>query len=416
MVDTSSGSTSFTEGGGAVTVDGAVTPSDIDDTNLESAVVRISTNFESGDTLAFTNQNGISGNYSSGTGVLTLTGTSSVANYETALRSITYDHTGNNPQGGKTVGFKVNDGDADSAEDFKTINIAGTNDGPAINTSASTLAYTEGDGAVPADPGLTLTDPENDNISGATVQITGNHVQAEDELAFVNQNGITGNYNDATGTLTLSGTTTVANYQTALRSVTYREQLEQPVDRHAHGQLPGNRRRHAERGLERGHARHLGGAGQRRPGRDALQRRDPLHRGRRGGDDRQRAHGDRRRRHEHRVGPGPDLERVPVRRHPQLHQPERHLRQLQLRHRRAHADRHELGRQLRDGDPFDHLRDDQRQPGRLEDDRVQGQRRRRRLEHADQGDHGHAVQRQPDAHHVGRQRGVRRGHIRTRGG
>jgi len=40
-------------------------------------------------------------------------------------------------------------------------------------------------------------------------------------LAFTNQLGITGSYNSATGVLTLSGTTTVGNYQTALRSVTY---------------------------------------------------------------------------------------------------------------------------------------------------------------------------------------------------
>ena len=51
--------------------------------------------------------------------------------------------------------------------------------------------------------------------------IAGGLVAAEDRLAFVNQNGITGNYNTATGVLTLTGTASVANYQTALRSVTY---------------------------------------------------------------------------------------------------------------------------------------------------------------------------------------------------
>ena len=40
-------------------------------------------------------------------------------------------------------------------------------------------------------------------------------------LGFVNKNGITGSWNAATGVLTLSGTSSVANYQAALRSVTY---------------------------------------------------------------------------------------------------------------------------------------------------------------------------------------------------
>ena len=40
-------------------------------------------------------------------------------------------------------------------------------------------------------------------------------------LGFVDQNGITGSYNAATGMLTLSGTASVGDYQAALRSVTY---------------------------------------------------------------------------------------------------------------------------------------------------------------------------------------------------
>ena len=234
VVDSSAGATSYTEGGSPVTVDGAVTVSDADDTNLEGATVRISTNFESGDTLALTPspQNGITGTYNSGTGVLTLTGTASKADYQTALRSITYDHTGDNPQSGKAVGFVVNDGDANSAEDFKTINITGQNDGPVINTTASTHNYTEGQGAQPVDPGLTLSDPENDQISQATVRISSGHVQAEDELALSPnpQNGISATYDDAQGELTLTGTASVADYQAALRAVTYTNSSDDPTN------------------------------------------------------------------------------------------------------------------------------------------------------------------------------------------
>jgi hypothetical protein len=228
VVTTSAGATSYTEGDPATTIDGGLIVTDPDDLNLESAQVRISSGFESGDDLVFVNQNGISGVYNTGTGVLTMTGTSSVANYQTALRSIQYRHTGNNPSSGKVVEFKLNDGDVDSNLATKSINITGVNDGPLITTTAAALSYTEGDGPVTADSGLTLDDPENDQINSATVQITGNFNSADDELAFVNTASITGVYNDTTGLLTLTGTDTEANYQAALRSVTYENVNQNP--------------------------------------------------------------------------------------------------------------------------------------------------------------------------------------------
>ena len=67
------------------------------------------------------------------------------------------------------------------------------------------------------------------HTSGATtVAITANFVSTEDVLSFTTQNGITGSYNGATGVMTLSGTTTVANYQTALRTVRYSNSSDNP--------------------------------------------------------------------------------------------------------------------------------------------------------------------------------------------
>ena len=97
VVTTSSGSLAYSEGAPAAAIDGALTVTDADDTNLESGQVRISANFETADELVFAAQNGITGTYDSGTGVLTLSGTASVPNYQTALRSIQFRHTGDNP-------------------------------------------------------------------------------------------------------------------------------------------------------------------------------------------------------------------------------------------------------------------------------------------------------------------------------
>ena len=84
------------------------------------------------------------------------------------------------------------------------------------------------------DTGLTVTDPDSTQIQGATVAISRASSPAEDELAFANQLGITGSYNDTTGVLTLTGTATVADYQAALRTVTYENESDTP-DRRRRG-------------------------------------------------------------------------------------------------------------------------------------------------------------------------------------
>jgi Bacterial cadherin-like domain/Bacterial Ig domain len=225
----SEGTAAYTEGGAAAAVDPSLTLADVDDANLESAVVRVDSGaFDAGDQLVFSNQNGITGSYSSATGVLTLSGTSSKANYQAALRSIQFQTTNDNPVVAKPIDFTVNDGDANSNTDSRTVAVTRTNDAPTVTTTGGSLAYTEGAGAVAIDPTLGLTDPDSSQMSGATVSITGNFVSADDELAFTNQSGITGSYNDSTGVLTLSGAASRANYQTALRSVTYENVNQNP--------------------------------------------------------------------------------------------------------------------------------------------------------------------------------------------
>ena len=108
---------SYIENGGAQNITAALTLSDVDDTDLESAVISISAGFDAAnDSLVFADQNGITGVYNAGTGVLTLSGTSSLANYQTALRSITYQNTFTTESTTqRTISIIVNDGDDDSA-------------------------------------------------------------------------------------------------------------------------------------------------------------------------------------------------------------------------------------------------------------------------------------------------------------
>ena len=74
---------------------------------MTGAVVTISGNYQSGDTLHFTAQNGISVVSNTG-GTLTLTGTTTPANYQTALQSITYSSTSTSTLA-RTVSFVVKD-------------------------------------------------------------------------------------------------------------------------------------------------------------------------------------------------------------------------------------------------------------------------------------------------------------------
>ncbi|MDR6610159.1 VCBS domain-containing protein, partial [Pseudomonas synxantha] len=124
-----------------------------------------------------------------------------------------------------TDSFAVNS--ADGTLTSVTVHITGSNDTP-VMTAGGSLSYTENQAATTINSALTVTDVDSSNLTGATVSITGNFATGQDVLAFTNQNGITGSYNAGTGVLTLTGTATVAQYQTALRSVTYSNSSDNP--------------------------------------------------------------------------------------------------------------------------------------------------------------------------------------------
>jgi hypothetical protein len=233
VVTTSSGPVAYTEGqGSAVTVDGGVTVTDADDTNIEGAQVRLSSGFQSGDELDFVNQNNITHNYNSGTGVLTLTGTDTVANYQTALRSIQFESTNNNPVSSKTVEFKVNDGDVDSNTATREIVVTPVNSPPTVDATNSALSYTEDDPATAVDSGLTVDDPENDSLSGGSASITANYQAGQDFLNWTDNNPADNvtldNINTNQQTIVLTGVGTEADYQAALRAVTFSNNSQNP--------------------------------------------------------------------------------------------------------------------------------------------------------------------------------------------
>lgn len=122
-------------------INGGLTITDPDDTEIESAIVAISNNYLSGqDVLTFTPVTGVSGTFNPGTGTIIFTGTATLTLYQTLLRSVHYSNTSENPNTAqRTVTMVVNDGLDDSNIFSRLINVVSVNDPPvAVNDSGVT--------------------------------------------------------------------------------------------------------------------------------------------------------------------------------------------------------------------------------------------------------------------------------------
>jgi hypothetical protein len=233
VLTTSAGPLSFIEADPATPIDPGLTLAD-PDSQIAGATVAVTNNFASGeDVLAFTNQNGITGSLNGAGDTLTLSGTATVADYQTALRSVTYRDTSANPDTStRTVSFQATDTSAaDSNTATRDVSVTASDTPPTVVNSAGALTYTENDPATAIDPGVAVSDPDSADLTGATVQITGNHAAGEDVLSYVQPGGVsvTANaYDSATGTLTLTGSDTVAHYQQALAAVAYANSSDNP--------------------------------------------------------------------------------------------------------------------------------------------------------------------------------------------
>ncbi|WP_156967597.1 putative Ig domain-containing protein [Comamonas granuli] len=116
---------------------------------------------------------------------------------------------------------------------------APTNVAPVATPSGGSTAFTEGANVastpVVIDSGLTVADADSATLASATVAITGNFRSGEDVLAFSNDGATMGNisahYDSGTGVLALisaGASATLAQWQAALRAVTYTNNSETP--------------------------------------------------------------------------------------------------------------------------------------------------------------------------------------------
>ncbi len=115
-----------------------------------------------------------------------------------------------------------------------TVTVTGVNDLPLVDLNGAgpgvttTVAFTEDNGSKVIAPAITITDPDDANLTGATVQIQNQSADLLDSLQFTPAGAISGNYNSATGILTLTGTATKAVYVNVLKAVAYNNTSQNP--------------------------------------------------------------------------------------------------------------------------------------------------------------------------------------------
>jgi len=232
VMTTINATATYIEGGSPVTVDASAAVTDETSATMAAVTVAITSGFVSGDQLSVnTGGTGILASYNAVTGILTLFGVDTLADYHLVLKSLAYSFTGANPRNGgadpsRTLHFTAFDGLITSNTASDSVTIPGID--PTV-TAGGTADYTAGGSAAVLDPGLTVSDHNNDTFASATIVISGGYL-AGDSLNFTNSGGITGSYNPATHTLTLSGTASLANYQAALESITYSSSAGDPTN------------------------------------------------------------------------------------------------------------------------------------------------------------------------------------------
>jgi hypothetical protein len=193
------------EGGAPVIVDGGFTIHDVDGTPLQGATVTISGNFQGGDTLAFTDTAQITGQYGAVAGVLTLTGAATAADYEAALRTVTFAATGDESPPSRSIDFAVNIGSAESNHAGSDVTVTPTNDPPVL-TLDPVLSYTENDGPTLIAAGATLADVDSADFSGGSLTVTFSaNGTGADQLAIVDQGTAVGRIGASGGSLSYGG-------------------------------------------------------------------------------------------------------------------------------------------------------------------------------------------------------------------
>ena len=144
--------------------------------------------------------------------------------------TLTYE-TAANATGTATITVRIRDSGDGTAPNVNIgnsetfdITVTPVNDPPQVNNSNGNTQYLESSGTpfVVIDGAVTVTDPDNSNLTSGRVAFTGTYIENEDILNFIQAGtGINGTFDKINGVMELTGNRPVSEYQTVFSSMQY---------------------------------------------------------------------------------------------------------------------------------------------------------------------------------------------------
>jgi len=197
---------------------------------VTSATIQVG-NFVSGqEQLTFTDTSSISGNFDAATGLLTLSGNASTANYQAAVRSELYLNSSETPLTDLRQ-FEIVITDSDETvtvnRDFA---VAAVNDAAVVTAANANQTVLPEDLPTPVDNLMTVSDVDSETLVSAEVRFDSGFVAGQDTLSVIESGGITASFDSATGILGLTGQADLATWQTVLRTLTYDNSETNPTE------------------------------------------------------------------------------------------------------------------------------------------------------------------------------------------
>ena len=215
----------FTLGGNPTKIVSAVDIVDGDSGKLSKLTVKIATLAQAGDVLNYAAPEGnpVVGTWNAAERTLTLSGDATLAQYEEALKAVTFSATGGALLvRGLSISATDEDGVDNIAPGFVTVGVGAAPTLPPLVTPIAGGGFTLGGNPANVVSAVDIVDGDSGKLSKLTVRIV-TFAQSGDVLNYVAPSGnpVTATWNAADFTLTLTGAGTLAQYEEALKAVTF---------------------------------------------------------------------------------------------------------------------------------------------------------------------------------------------------
>lgn len=203
----------------------AVDIADGDSSGLKRLVIKVATLAQDGDVLTYhaPTDNPVVGSWDPDTLTLTLSGAGTLAQYEEAIKAVTFSAT----KGALLVrGITISATDEDDVENiapgFVTVSVWPASTLPPLVTPIAGGGFTLGGNPAKIVSAVDIIDSDSGRLSKLTVRIA-TFAQHGDVLTYLAPQGnpVTATWNADNFTLTLTGAGTLAQYEEALKAVTF---------------------------------------------------------------------------------------------------------------------------------------------------------------------------------------------------